>query len=86
MQRRNHITLIVRSTSGTWPDARFNVNNKAQKVVDDAIAHFHLDPSPRVPYRLTAGGRDLALGERIEDLGLQDGDTVIIEAGQPVDG
>ncbi len=66
MNRRNQISLTVRSTAGTWPDARFNVNNKAQKVVDDAVEHFHLDASPRVPYRLTSGGRDVALGEKLE--------------------
>lgn len=86
MSGRNQITLIVKSTAGTWPDAQFNINNKGQKIVDDGVEHFHLDPSPRVPCRLTHNGRDLALGEKIEDLGLEDGGTVIIEAGQPVDG
>ena len=57
MSGRNQITLIVRSTAGVWPDARFNVNNKAQKVIDDGVAHFRLDPSPRVSYRLIHNGR-----------------------------
>lgn len=82
----NQITLIVRSTSGIWPDARFNLNNRAQKVLDDGIRHFGLDPAPQGPYRLTHNGRVLDLSEKIEDLGLGDGDTVLIEAGQPTDG
>ena len=86
MNGQNQIHLIVRSTAGTWPDARFNVNNRVQKVLDDGVRRLGLDPSPAVPYRLTHEGRALALGEKIEDVGLRDGDTVLIEAGQPVDG
>ncbi len=86
MAGSNQITLTVRSTSGIWPDARFNVNNRAQKILDDGIRHFGLDPAPRAPYRLTQNGRVLDLSEKMEDLGLANGDTVLIEAGQPTDG
>lgn len=81
-----HVLLVVKSTAGTWPDARFNRNNKAQKILQDGINHFHLDPSPAVPYILTRNGTQLDLNEKIGELGLQDGDVVVIEAGQPVDG
>lgn len=86
MSGPNQIVLIVKSTAGTWPDARFNLNNKTEKVLDDGVRHFHLDPTPTAPYRLTHNGRSLSLGEKLEDLGLHNGDTVIIEASQPVDG
>jgi hypothetical protein len=85
----NHnISLIVKSTAGVWPDARFNQDNRAQKVLDDGILHFHLDPSPAQPYLLVreSDGSTLNLSEKLEELGLHDGDAVLIQAGQPVDG
>lgn len=86
MSGQNQIRLIVRATSGTWPDARFNVNNRVQKILDEGVRRLGLDPSPAVPYRMTRGGQALSLTEKIEDVGLREGDTVVIEAGQPVDG
>jgi hypothetical protein len=80
------ITLTVKSTSGTWADARFNRSNKGQRILDDGVKHFHLEPNPAVPYVLTHTGRVLSLGEKIQDLGLEKGDVVHIQAGQPVDG
>jgi hypothetical protein len=84
----HHLTLVVKSTAGVWPDARFNEENRAQKVLDDGIRHFHLDPSPAQPYLLVreADGSTLNLSEKLEELGLHDGDGVLIQAGQPVDG
>jgi hypothetical protein len=81
----NQMTIVVKSTAGTWPDARFNRNNKAQKVLDDGIHHFHLEANPSVPYVLSKGGQPLALGEKLGDLRVVDADVVTIEAGQPVD-
>lgn len=86
MSKDPHVVLTVKSTAGTWEGARFNRSNKAQKILDDGIGFFQLDASPAVPYVLTHDGRVLALGEKIGDLGLDDGDVVNIEAGQPVDG
>lgn len=84
----HHINLIVKSTAGVWPDARFNIDNRAQKVLDDGIRHFRLDPNPAQPYLLVreADGSALSLSEKLEELGLRDGDAVLIQAGQPVDG
>jgi hypothetical protein len=84
----NHLNLVVKSTAGVWPDARFNQENRAQKVLDEGVRHFHLDPSPAQPYLLVreADGSTLSLSEKLEELGLHDGDTVLIQAGQPVDG
>lgn len=80
------VVLTIKSTSGIWEHARFNRNNRAQKIVDEAVKHFPLDPSPEAPYVLSHDDRDLALGEKIAHLGLEDGDIVTIEAGQPIDG
>lgn len=85
MSPQNQIELVVKSTAGTWPNARFNVNNKAQKVLDDGVRHLNLDPSPAVPYVLTHNGTPIALGEKLSELGLKNRDVVVIEAGQPID-
>ena len=83
-----HITLTIKSTAGTWTDARFNRNNRAQKILDDAIAHFRLDPSPARPYvlRREADSSALALDQKIDALGLHDGDVVLIQPTQAIDG
>jgi hypothetical protein len=84
----HHLNLVVKSTAGVWPDARFNRENRAQKVLDDGVRHFHLDPNPAQPYLLVreADGRTLNLSEKLEALGLEDRDGVLIQAAQPVDG
>jgi hypothetical protein len=83
-----HITLVVRTTAGTWNDAQFNRNNKAQKIVDEAISHFGLDPTPPEPYILerASNGSQLPLEEKIEDIGLVDGELVIVKSPRPTDG
>jgi hypothetical protein len=83
-----HISLVVRTTAGSWNDARFNRNNKAQKVVDDTIEKFGLDPTPPRPYILerAATGEPIPLDQKLEDLGLADGDIVILKAPRPTDG
>jgi hypothetical protein len=82
------ITLTVKSTSGTWPDAEFNTSNSVQKILDDGIKHLKLNPTPQAPYVLIAEktGQPLALSEKISDAGLKTGDVVVIQAGQPIDG
>jgi hypothetical protein len=84
----HHITLTVKSTSGTWPNAEFNTSNKVQKILDDAIKHFPLNKTPQAPYVVVreSTGQPLPLNEKIGDTGLQSGDVVVIQAGQPVDG
>jgi hypothetical protein len=84
----HHITLTVKSTSGTWPNAEFNTSNKIQKILDDAIKHFPLNKTPQAPYVVVreSTGQPLPLNEKIGDTGLQSGDVVVIQAGQPVDG
>jgi hypothetical protein len=82
------ITLTVKSTSGTWPNAEFNTSNKVEKILDEAIKHFPLNPTPQAPYTVVreSTGQSLPLNEKIGDVGLQSGEVVVIQAGQPVDG
>lgn len=82
-----HIDLNVRSTSGSFTE-RYNRNNRAQKVFDKAIEHFRLSSSGGVSYTLKreADNRVLALDEKLEDLGLVNGDVLILQANQAQDG
>ena len=83
-----HITLNIKSTSGNLTGERFNSQNRAQQVLDRAIKGIPLEPRPQRPYTLVLerDGRTLALGEKLAELDVRDGDTVIVQAGQPVDG
>ncbi|MGI5180131.1 hypothetical protein ACQEVZ_27775 [Dactylosporangium sp. CA-152071] len=81
------LDLAVKSTSGVFT-ARYNKNNKAQKVFDEAISYFGLNVAGGVTYvlRRDADGRTLALGEKLSDLGLVDGDVLLLQTNQAQDG
>jgi hypothetical protein len=83
----NEITLIVKSTAGSLTE-QFNVNNKAQEVFDKALEHFRLVAGAGATYFLARDrdGSQLALGEKIEDLGLTDGEVLVLQANQAQDG
>ena len=82
-----HLTLTVKSTSGQFTD-EFNRSNKAQKVLDEGISKLSLATGPGITYilRREADQRDLALGEKLEDLGLTDPDVVLLQTSQAQDG
>jgi hypothetical protein len=81
------LTLTVKSTSGTFTD-RFNRENRAQKVLDEALAKLGLNTGPGVTYVLVRAtdGRVLALGEKLAELGLVDGDLLLLQTNQAQDG
>lgn len=80
-----HITLTVKSTSGSFTDD-FNRNNPAEKIEHEAIRRFGLDRSATYVMRRESDQRVLTPDEKLEDLGLQDGDVVLIQATQAQDG
>ena len=83
---QNFLDLTVKSTSGTFSD-RYNKNNKAQKVFDEAISYFGLNTTGGTyVLRREADNRTLALGEKLEDLGLVDGDVLLLQTSQAQDG
>lgn len=83
---KNSVNLTVKSTSGTFRD-RFNWHNKAQHVFDAAFKYFGLNASAGTyVLRRDADGRTLALGEKLEDLGLVDGDVLLLQTNQAQDG
>jgi hypothetical protein len=79
-----HLDLTIQSTSGSFTD-RWNRNNKAQKVYDDALAHFGLSAGEYYLKR-ERDGATLNLAEKLDDLGILDGDLLILQAAQPKDG
>lgn len=80
----NFLELTVKSTSGTYAD-RWNRNLRAQRVLDDAIKYFGLAPSTYV-LRREVNNQALTLGERLDDLGLSDGDVLLLQTSQAQDG
>lgn len=83
---QNFLNLTVKSTSGTYAD-RYNKNNRAQKVFDGAIAYFGLNTTGGTyVLRREADNRALSLGEKLEDLGLVDGDVLLLQTNQAQDG
>lgn len=83
----NKIILTVKSTSGTFTDD-YNLNNKAQRVFDAALKHFGLVGGAGATYVLVRerDRQQLALGEKLEDLGLAKGDVLLLQANQAQDG
>jgi hypothetical protein len=82
-----HLDLTVKSTSGSFRD-QFNRNNKAEKVLDEAIRRLRLDPDPPMGYvlRRESDGLVLTLSEKLGDLGIQDGDVILLQTPQAQDG
>lgn len=79
-----HLDLTVQSTSGSFSD-RWNKNNRAEKVYEDALRRLNL-PAGQYLLKRTRDGVILTLSEKLEDLGLVDGDVLILQAAQPQDG
>ena len=84
----HHITLTIKSTAGTLPNEEFNTSNKVEKILDDALKKLPLDKTPQAPYKVVreSTNQSLPLDEKIADTGLTSGETVVIQAGQPIDG
>lgn len=78
------LDLTVQSTSGSFSD-RWNKNNRAEKVYEDALKRLKL-PTGQYLLKRARDGVIVTLSEKLEDLGLVDGDVLILQAGQPQDG
>jgi hypothetical protein len=82
-----HLELILKSTSGSVTE-RFNDQNRAADVLETAIKEIPLTPNPPQPYvmRDERTGTVLAPSEKLAALGVETGDTILIQAGTPIDG
>jgi hypothetical protein len=80
----NHIQLTIQSTSGSFSHT-WNKNERAQIVYDDALKHFKL-PAGQYLLKRKSDGAVLELSQKLGDLGLVNGDILILQAAQPQDG
>ncbi len=78
------INLSVQSTSGSFSD-RWNKSNRAERVYEDALKRLNLAAGQYLLKR-ARDGVVLTLSEKLEALGLVDGDVLILQAAQPQDG
>lgn len=78
------LDLTVKSTSGSFDD-KWNKNNKAEHVYNEALRRFGL-PAGQYLLKRHRDGVVLTLGEKLEDLGLVDHDVLVLQAAQPQDG
>jgi hypothetical protein len=81
------LQLTVKSTSGQFSD-EFNAENKAQKVLDEAVRRLGLNTGGGVTYvlRREADGRTLDLAEKLGELGVLTGDVLLVQTSQAQDG
>jgi hypothetical protein len=80
-----HINLTIKSTSGSFSD-EFNRSNKAEKIQDEAIRRLGLNKNATYVLRRESDGRVVTLSEKLEDIGLNDGDVIVIQTTQAQDG
>lgn len=79
-----HLDLVVKTTSGTIED-RWNRNQRAKQVYDEVLRRLDL-PGGQYILKRERDGMVLNLAEKLDDLGLVDGDVLILQAHQPKDG
>ena len=87
-QGKKLLTLRVRTTTNSFTD-KFNEENKAQRILDEAIDRFGLNPTPPKPYELirkTPPEKPLNVTMKLEDQGVRDGDEIFVQAFEPGDG
>lgn len=83
----NHLDLLIKSTRGDWGES-FAASTLVRALLNRAIDHFDLDPSPATPYKVVRESKNetLALDQHLKDYGLQDGEVILIQAPRPTDG
>jgi hypothetical protein len=87
MPTQHLLALTVKSTSGSFTED-FNADNKAEKVLEEAIRRLHLNPSPAVAYVLKreSDGLVLNLSEKLGAQGIKSGDVILVQTSQAQDG
>ena len=84
---KQRVRLSVRSTSGQFED-EFNLNNRVEKVLDEAVERFRLVTGGGVTYIVNRERGDVTMNpaEKLEVYELVDGDVVVIQTNQAQDG
>lgn len=85
--KKQRVRLSVRSTSGQFED-EFNLNNRVEKVLDEAIRRFRLVTGGGVTYVVKRQRGDVTMnpGEKLEVYELVDGEIVVVQTNQAQDG
>ncbi len=83
----NRLRLTVKSTSGSFED-EFAASTKAEHILQEAFRLLKLDRNPPMPYVLRRESDQLVLtlDEKLADLGIRDGDVILIQVPQAQDG
>lgn len=85
--KKQHVRLSVRSTSGQFDD-EFNLNNRVEKVLEEAIRRFRLVTAGGVTYVVKRQRGDVTMnpGEKLEVYELVDSEIVVVQTNQAQDG
>lgn len=81
------LDLTIKSTSGQFIET-FNTDNRAEKILDEAIRRLGLNTGGGVTYvlRREADNLTLNLSEKLGDLGVVTGDVILVQTNQAQDG
>jgi hypothetical protein len=84
---RTRVRLLVRTTSGHFED-EFNLQERVERLLDEAVKRLHLASGPGVTYVITRERGDVVMNpsERLSAYELVDGDTIVIQSTQAQDG
>jgi len=84
---RTRVRLIVRTTSGHFED-EFNLNERVERLLEEAIKRLHLAHGPGVSYVIKRERGEIVMNpsERLSAYDLVDGDTILIQSTQAEDG
>ena len=82
------LRLVLKTTAGS-DEANFKATERAVEILEKAIKRFRLAPDdPKRPYEMRRERDNLILARDalIGDLGLADGDVILIQPTQAIDG
>ncbi len=72
------VTVTIRTVDGeTWTH-EFNLNETVKSVIQQALAHFKLQPAPGVIYHLLFEGRLLVDSKTLEQEGVKNGSVLLL--------
>ena len=77
------IKLIISTTAGDL-EAEFPLNQPLHAIKKEAMGKLHLDPSTSADFVFSANGTTLDESKPLADLGLHDGEVLILERKEVV--
>jgi hypothetical protein len=77
-RQEKFMTLTIESASGTLKDEKYNINEPVRAVKVSAMAKLHIDPATADNYKLVYQGNQLPDDQKIGQVGLPDGATLVL--------